>query len=207
MSAGRAMIEELPRVTETGWSSTKYCRSASCSTGSASRIRFTNGLAEPSMIGGSLAFISTSTLSMPQPCRALSTCSTVEIFAWPDWIVVARTRSVIRSTRGRISGWPATSIRLKTMPWPAGAGFIVSVTGSPVWSALPLSETSRRMVRCFMGLAQCPKADQKGKPGDIRRPALDTPRSRFLTPSSLSQTKPANRTLPCRPPMTFAKAR
>ena len=52
-SQGSAMIEELPRVTETGASSVKYSRSLSCSTGSPCRIRFTKGRAEPSMIGGS----------------------------------------------------------------------------------------------------------------------------------------------------------
>jgi hypothetical protein len=52
------------------------------------------------------------------------------------------------------------------IPAPAGAGFMASVTGAPVCNALPLSDTSRKMVLCFMGFAQCQKAGQKGKPGD-----------------------------------------
>ncbi len=143
-------MDELPRVTETGASSSKYSRSLSCSTGSPSMIRLTKGRAEPSRIGGSEAFISTTTLSTPHPLRALRTCSTVWILAWPDWIVVARTRSVTWSTRGRISGEPLRSIRLKTTPWFAGAGLRVRVTASPVCSALPLIDTARDRVRCFM---------------------------------------------------------
>ena len=76
-SLGSAMIEELPRVTDTGASSVKYSRSISCSTGSPWMIMFTYGRAEPSMTGGSEPSISIMTLSIPQPCSALRTCSTV----------------------------------------------------------------------------------------------------------------------------------
>src|SRR5688572_25337039 len=41
-------------------------------------------------------------------------------------------------------------MRLNTIPVLIGAGFSVRVTASPVWSALPLIETSRARVRCFI---------------------------------------------------------
>ena len=43
---------------------------------------------------------------MPSPLNALSTCSTVCTFAWPDASVVERTSSVTFSTFARISGLP-----------------------------------------------------------------------------------------------------
>ncbi len=53
------------------------------------------------------------------------------------------------------------------MPYPAGAGFIVRVTGSPVCSPVPWTDTSRASVRCFIRFgAECSKGGLKGKRGD-----------------------------------------
>ena len=150
-SYGSAISERLPSETETGSRRLKTWRSASCSTGSACWIRFTKNLADPSRIGGSAASISTMQLSISIPFRALKTCSMVCSFVCPDVTPVLRTRSDdICVICGFISGLPKISLRLKTIPVFTGAGLSVSVTDAAECNAVPLIDTSRNIVRCFI---------------------------------------------------------
>lgn len=53
------------------------------------------------------------------------------------------------SDRASITGCPGKSVRMKLIPLPAGAGFIVNLTLYPEWSPIPVQLTSSLIVLCL----------------------------------------------------------
>ena len=81
-----------------------------------------------------------------------------------DVTVVLRSNSVTISETGRISGLPMMSVRRKTTPVLGAPGLIVRVTSWPVCKALPLTEASLPMVRCFIPIFSYSQALYSVKP-------------------------------------------
>jgi hypothetical protein len=102
----------------------------------------------PSAMGGSLASSSTMALSMPQPAKVASTCSTVMTFTFPLLMVVERLVWVTLSMRASISGLPSRSTRRKRMPELGGAGRKVICTRLPLCRPTPAKLTGCRRVCC-----------------------------------------------------------
>ncbi len=98
------------------------------------------------MMGGSLAVTRMSTLSMPSPVRADSTCSTVWTLASPRPRLVPRTVVTTKASRAGIIGQPGRSSRKKRMPALAGAGRKRMRDELPVCRPTPSRETSVRIV-------------------------------------------------------------
>src|SRR5574344_1371036 len=109
----------------------------------------THGLALPSRIGISSPDTSAKTLSIPNPWRAESRCSTVATRV-PDTLrVVPRAVSLTRFARAGMSTCGVTSTRRKMIPWLAGAGQRVTWTSCPVCGPLPERAIELVRVVCF----------------------------------------------------------
>ena len=124
--------------------------SASSSVIPAFSSAFTKNLEEPSIIGGSDAFISMIKLSISKPTAAANTCSEVWISTpffsrlVPLWVFT--TNSALAS----IVGQPSKSTLLKAKPWFSGAGLNVIFTLFPVCNPTPVRLTSFCIVFCFL---------------------------------------------------------
>lgn len=104
----------------------------SCSVRPTLWMRATYGADDPSPMGGSLASISMSALSIPSPVRAERMCSTVWTLTEPSARVVARSTVWTLLTSASMNGWSGRSTLRNLNPWLVGAGLMVSVTFWPV---------------------------------------------------------------------------
>ena len=109
----------------------------------------TNGIAEPSITGGSFSVNSMRILSIWSPKTADKICSTVWMRKLSTPIVVPREMSITWSISATISGQFSKSRRLNRMPEFSGAGLKVAIDSTPVWSPIPLILMSFFMVVCL----------------------------------------------------------
>jgi len=79
-------------------------------------------------------------LSIPIEYKTLSKCSVVEIRTpWRIRLVAYETRATWRQLAGNSK--LDRSVRRKTIPVPAKAGWIVILTGTPLWRPTPFADT------------------------------------------------------------------
>ena len=114
--------------------------------GRPTRISATHGAELPSRIGTSGPSTSTVRLSRPSPTAAERRCSTVPTSRPRSPSDVAKSsRPASSATAGRTA---PTSVRMKTIPRPAGAGRRVARISRPEWRPTPETEIVRPRVVC-----------------------------------------------------------
>ena len=100
---------------------------------------FTNIMAEPSRMGISSLSISTRALDIPRPEKAANRCSTVLTDTPLSFVKVVHNspKSMFLKLAFIKDLSSSTSNLLNTIPWSAGAGLMLTLTGLPRWTPTP----------------------------------------------------------------------